>query len=75
MEEVKLQVRITPNASRNEVTQDGDLLKVKLTAPPVDGKANKALLEILSKYFKIPKTSIKIIKGETSKNKLLLLKM
>ena len=50
------------------------MIKVKITAPPVDGKANKALLEFLSKTFKIPKTSFSIVKGETSKDKTLSVK-
>jgi len=49
-------------------------LKVKLTSPPVDGKANEELVKFLSKTLKIPKSSIEITKGETSKKKTLLLK-
>lgn len=45
-------------------------LKVKLTAPPVDGEANKKLIELLSKEWRIPKSNIKIIKGQTSRNKI-----
>ena len=67
-----LQLRISPNASKNEIITTDDMLKVKITAQPVDGKANKALIEYLSKSFKIPKTSFKIIKGETSKDKTLM---
>ena len=63
---------ISPNAKKNEIISEGDIIKVKITAQPVDGKANKALVEFLSKTFKIPKTSIKIIKGETSKEKTIL---
>ena len=64
-------LRILPNSSKNEIIKSEDMIKVKITAPPVDGKANKALIEFLSKTFKIPKTSFKIIKGETSKDKTL----
>ena len=60
-------IKISPNAKKNEIISEGDIIKVKITAQPVDGKANKALVEFLSKTFKIPKTSIKIIKGETLK--------
>ena len=49
-------------------------IKVKVTAQPIENKANKALIEFLSKTFKIPKTSIEILKGDTSKEKTLLLK-
>lgn len=65
-------IRISPNAKKNEVIKEGEVVKIKITAQPVDGKANKALVEFLSKNFKIPKTSIKILKGETSKDKTIL---
>ncbi len=69
------QIKISPNSSKNEVIKTPDLVKIKITAPPVDGKANKCLIEYLSKLFKIPKTSVEIIKGETSKEKTLLIKV
>ena len=65
-------LRILPNSSKNEIIKSEDVIKVKITSPPVDGKANKTLIEYLSKSFKIPKTSFKIIKGETSKDKTLM---
>ena len=49
-------LKISPNASKNEFVINGEDLKVKITAPPVDGKANKALIEFLSKSFKVPKS-------------------
>ena len=64
--------RIVPNSSRNEVIIEEEFIKIKLTAQPIENKANKALIEYLSKRFKIPKTSVKIIRGETSKDKTLL---
>ena len=62
-------IKISPNSKKNEIINEGEFSKVKITAQPIDGKANKALIEYLSKNFKIPKTSIKILKGETSKEK------
>ena len=70
-----VQIKISPNASKNEIIKDDTGIKIKLTAQPIEGKANKALIEFLSKQFKIPKTSISIIKGETSKDKTLLIKV
>ena len=64
-------IKISPNSKKNEIINEGEFPKVKITAQPIDGKANKALIEYLSKNFKIPKTSIKILKGETSKEKTL----
>ena len=69
------QIKISPNASKNEIIKDETGIKIKLTAQPIEGKANKALIEFLSKQFKIPKTSITILKGETSKDKTLLIKV
>lgn len=69
--QILLTLRIIPNSSKNEIIKTEGMIKVKITAPPVDGKANKALVEFLSKTFKIPKTSFKITKGETSKDKTL----
>ncbi len=70
-------LKIIPNSSINGfvIGEDKTLpAKLKVTAPPVENKANKAVIEYLSKYFKIPKTSISVIKGETSKEKTILLK-
>lgn len=73
-EGILVNLRISPNAKKNEIIKDGDIIKVKITALPIDGKANKALVEFLAKNFKIPKTSIEILKGETSKEKTILFK-
>lgn len=73
-EGIVVNLRISPNAKKNEIIKDGEIIKVKITALPIDGKANKALVEYLSKNFKIPKTSIEILKGETSKEKTILFK-
>jgi uncharacterized protein (TIGR00251 family) len=69
-----LTIRLTPNASRNEMVVCDGVIRVKVTAQPVENKANKALTEFLSKQLKVPKTSIQIIKGETSREKTLLIK-
>jgi uncharacterized protein (TIGR00251 family) len=72
---ITVQVRISPNASKNAIVRDESGLKIKLTAQPIEGKANKALVEFLSKELRIPKTSFEIVKGETSKEKTLLIKV
>ena len=69
-----LTVRIVPNSSKNEIVKTENGMKIKITAQPVDGKANKALIEFLSKKLKIPKSAIEIVRGETSKEKTLFLK-
>ncbi|MGD8515062.1 MAG: DUF167 family protein [Granulosicoccaceae bacterium] len=67
-----IHVRLQPRASRNElVGLHGDALKIRLTAPPVDGKANAALLKFLAKTFAVPQSSIIIETGQTGRNKRL----
>ncbi len=65
-----LSIRVTPRSSRNEVLGMVDgLLRVRLTAPPVDNAANDALVKALSDYFDVPKSSVTIVSGGTSKMK------
>ena len=60
--------------SKNQFILSEEMIKLKITAQPIENKANKAVVEYLSKLFKVPKTSIEIVKGDTSKDKTLLLK-
>jgi uncharacterized protein len=66
-----LSLRIQPRASKNGiiVMEDGSL-KVRLTAPPVDGAANEALIKFLSSTFGIAKSQVEIVSGLTAKNKI-----
>lgn len=68
-----LTLRISPNASKNEIIKTPEGIKIKITAQPIDGKANKALVEFLAKQFKVPKSYFEIIRGETSKDKSVLI--
>ena len=70
-----LNIRIIPNSSKNDIIVEEGLIKAKVTAQPVENKANKALIELLSKKLKVPKTKIEIIKGLTSKDKSVLIKV
>ena len=70
-----IKVKIVPNSSKNDIVLEEEFIKVKVTAQPIENKANKAVIEYLSKYFKVPKTSIVVLRGETSKEKTLLLKV
>ena len=72
--ELKLKLKISPNASKNEIIKTETEVKIKLTAQPIEGKANKCLIDFLSKNFKIPKSNIEILKGETGREKTLLFK-
>jgi len=63
-------VRVHPRAKRTAITgKVGDSLKVALTAPPVDGKANEACIEFFAKLLKVPHASVSIAAGLTSRNK------
>ena len=65
-------VRVIPRASRNEIESvTGNALKVRVTAPPVEGAANKALIELLAKRLKIRKSQIEIVAGQTSQHKMI----
>ncbi|MEN6391034.1 MAG: DUF167 domain-containing protein [Syntrophomonas sp.] len=69
---VHIEIKVQPRSSRNQILgeQDG-ALRVKLTAPPVDGEANQALLAFLAGQLKIPRKNLRIIRGESSRQKLL----
>ena len=72
MAEVKLWVRVQPNASKNEIVGFSDgILKVKIAAPPVAGKANAELVAFLAKRLGVSRNQITIVSGEKSRNKLI----
>ena len=66
---MRLDVKVVPQAKKNMFKQDGSLSKVYLTAPAVDGKANRALVEFLADHFNVKKSQIEIIKGLQSRQK------
>jgi hypothetical protein len=64
-------VKVHPRARKNAITGTvGDALKLALTAPPVEGKANQAVIEFFADLFAIPRSSVTIASGETSRNKI-----
>jgi uncharacterized protein (TIGR00251 family) len=67
---LSFKVHVQPGSSRNQVLGlHGDALKLKLTAPPVEGKANIACVEFLSEVLGMPKTSLEIVSGHSSRRK------
>ena len=65
-------IKVHPRAKKNAITgQVGDALKVALAAPPVDGKANEACIEFFAKLLKVPRSSVTIAAGQTSRNKVI----
>ena len=76
---VRVQIRLTPKASRDRVdglaaeADGGTVLKVSVTAVPEDGKANAALIKLLSKEWRLPKSTMEIVQGATDRRKVLLI--
>jgi uncharacterized protein len=68
---VSFAVKVHPRAKKNAVTGEvGDALKLSLTAPPVEGRANQALVEFLAAFLKVPRSSVTIAARQTSRNKV-----
>ena len=66
---MNIDVKVQAGARKNYLAQEGGLIKVYLTAPPQQGKANRALIEFLADHFHVSKSQIEIIKGLKSRNK------
>jgi uncharacterized protein (TIGR00251 family) len=68
-----LSIRVQPKASSDEIVgpQGDDSIKIRITAPPVDGKANQHLIKFLAKAFGVAKSRVTLIKGETGRDKRL----
>jgi len=67
----KVKLRVIPRARQNKISVDLDgTLRVHITAAPVDGAANVAVVRAIAEYFHVPKSQIKIIRGETSRDKV-----
>ncbi len=65
-----IHVKVLPRSSRTEIVGKADgVYRIKLTAPPIEGKANKALINFLAKKTGLPKRKIQIVSGEHSRNK------
>lgn len=73
-------IKVQPNASKDELCEivhnetQADQIKIRITATPVNGKANKHLIAYLSKLFKVAKSQISLLSGETGHNKKLIIK-
>lgn len=69
---VRLSIRVVPRASRDRIGRgDGGQIRVWVTAPPAEGKANKAVIKLLSKRLGVPKSRLSIVSGASSRNKVL----
>ncbi len=69
---VTIAVKVHPRAKKNAVTGEvGEALKIALTAPPVEGRANDACIEFLAEVLKVPRSSVTIAAGQSSRNKVI----
>ena len=69
---VAFAVKVHPRAKKNAITGElGDALKVSLTTPPVEGRANSACVEFFAKLLKVPRSSVTIASGLSSRNKVI----
>ena len=69
-----LNVRVQPRAASDAFAEyNDDYIKVRITAPPVDGKANEHLIAYLARAFKVAKSGIRLLSGKTGRNKRLLI--
>lgn len=68
---LRLQVHLQPRASRNRIAgRHGEVIKVQVHAPPVAGAANAALIDLLADALQVPRRAVSIMRGETSRIKL-----
>lgn len=68
---MKINVRVIPRAKINQVeVQPDGLVRVHTTTAPTDGKATNDVIKMLAKYYNVPKTSIKLVRGATSRDKV-----
>jgi len=69
---VTFAVKVHPRAKKDAITGElGDALKVSLTTPPVEGRANDACIEFFAKLLKVPRSSVTIASGQTNRNKVI----
>ncbi len=68
----RMSVRLIPRAARDEIVGfEGDALRVRVTAPPVDGRANEALTRLLASRLGVPRGAVRVVAGQTSRQKVI----
>jgi len=65
-----VKIRVVPRAKQNKVVEEMGRLKVYLTAPPVEGKANELLIEVLAEHFGVKKKQLRLVRGEKGRDKM-----
>ncbi len=66
----RIALRVTPRASRARIVAEGDSLRVYVTVPPAEGKANAAVQALLAKAIGVPKTRLRLVRGQGTRDKL-----
>ena len=70
MRDARLRVWLQPRASRTEIAGwHGDLIKIRVAAPPVNGAANEELIRFLAEYLRLPKSSVTVVAGHSTRRK------
>ena len=67
---MKLNIKVIPRASKNRIVKEEGRLKVYVTSPAVDGKANKSVIELLAEHFKVKKRAVSIVSGKKNREKI-----
>jgi len=67
---LKIQVKVKPGSKNEEVTQKGDTLIITTKEPPKEGRANRQVIKLLAKHFKVPQNQVKLISGFKQQDKV-----
>ncbi len=68
---MKIQVKVKPNSKSEEVSQEEGSFVVKVKEPPMEGKANQAVIKLLARHFDVPQNQVRIVSGFKSRNKVI----
>ena len=68
---MKIEVRVKPNSKTEEVVKEADVYVVRVKEPPKEGKANRAVVRLLSEHFNVPRSAVTILSGLSSRNKVI----
>ncbi len=66
---MRFNVRVIPKAKQNKIVEEQGRLRAYLTAPPIEGKANEALIEALAEHFRVKRRQVRIVRGQKSRDK------
>lgn len=67
---MKIQIKVKPGSKNEEVTQKGDTLVVTTKEPPKEGRANRQVIKLLAKHFKVPQNQVKLVSGFKKRDKV-----